>query len=671
MKILIVGGVAGGATAAARLRRLDEQAEIVMFERGEYISFANCGLPYYIGGEIEEKSSLTLQTPKSFNARFDVDVRTLSEVIAINKANKTIEVKNIKTGEIYTESYDKLVLSPGAVPLVPKIDGINSDKVFTLRNIPDTYRIKDYIDQNGPRKAVVVGGGYIGIEMAESLSNAGIDVTVVELSNHVIASIDFEMACDVHNHLRQKGVTLILNDGVTAITETAAGLNVTLGKGEILCDMIILSVGVRPESSLAVNAGLRVNPRGAIVVNEYMQTSDENIYAVGDAVEITDTVTGEKGFVPLAGPANKQGRIAADNISGIKSKYKGTLGSGILKCFDLTVACTGITETRAKQLGLNYEKSYTYSGSHASYYPGAVNMSIKIIFNKADGKLLGAQIVGYEGADKRIDVLATAMHAGMTIYDLTELELAYAPPFSAAKDPVNMAGFVAENILTEKTKVFHWDEVGDLPRDGSVTLLDIRTKYEYDNGFIDGFKNIPVDELRDNLARIDVSKPAYVVCQVGLRGHTACRILSQNGIECYNLSGGYRLWNSIFRGVVPVAKDKVINNETMQPISRTVIPVNACGLQCPGPIMKLAEAVKNAAEGDIIEIKSTDPAFGLDVEAWCRRTGNTFDSMSSEKGISTAILKKGGLKTCLTTQVGDNKNIIVFSGDLTKLSLPS
>ncbi|MEI6579552.1 MAG: FAD-dependent oxidoreductase [Eubacteriales bacterium] len=338
MKILIVGGVAGGATAAARLRRLDEQAEIVMFERGEYISFANCGLPYYIGGEIEEKSSLTLQTPKSFNARFDVDVRTLSEVIAINKANKTIEVKNIKTGEIYTESYDKLVLSPGAVPLVPKIDGINSDKVFTLRNIPDTYRIKDYIDQNGPRKAVVVGGGYIGIEMAESLSNAGIDVTVVELSNHVIASIDFEMACDVHNHLRQKGVTLILNDGVTAITETAAGLNVTLGKGEILCDMIILSVGVRPESSLAVNAGLRVNPRGAIVVNEYMQTSDENIYAVGDAVEITDTVTGEKGFVPLAGPANKQGRIAADNISGIKSKYKGTLGSGILKCFDFS--CT-------------------------------------------------------------------------------------------------------------------------------------------------------------------------------------------------------------------------------------------------------------------------------------------------------------------------------------------
>jgi len=667
MKILIVGGVAGGATAAARLRRLDEQAEIIIFERGEYISFANCGLPYYIGGQIEEKSSLTLQTPQSFNARFDVDVRTFSEMIAINKANKTVEVKNIKTGEIFTESYDKLVLSPGAVPIVPKIDGIDSDKVFTLRNIPDTYRIKDYIDQKGPKKAVIVGGGYIGIEMAESLSDAGLDVTVVELTGHVIASIDFEMACDVHNHLRQKGVTLILNDGVKAIAETGTGLNVTLGKGEILCDMVILSVGVRPESNLAKSADLTLNPRGAIVVNEYMQTSDENIYAVGDAVETTDTVTGEKGYVPLAGPANKQGRIAADNICGIKSKYKGTQGSGILKCFDLTVACTGITEARAKQLGLDYEKSYTYSGSHASYYPGAVNMSVKIIFAKSDGKILGAQIVGYDGADKRIDVIATAMHAGMTIYDLTELELAYAPPFSSAKDPVNMAGFVAENILTGKNKVFHWDEVASLPRDGSVTLLDIRTKTEYDNGFIDGFINIPVDELRVNIDKIDKTKPAYVTCQVGLRGHTACRILSGYGIECYNLSGGYRLWNSIFRGVVPVAKDKTINTETMLPINkRVVIPVNACGLQCPGPIMKLAETIKNAAEGDTIEIKSTDPAFGLDVEAWCRRTGNTFESMSSSKGITTAILKKGGLKTCSVPQGGDNKNIIVFSGDLDK-----
>ncbi len=666
MKTLIVGGVAGGATTAARLRRLDEHAEIIMFERGEYISFANCGLPYYIGGEIKEKSALTLQTPKSFFSRFHVDVRTFSEVIAINKVNKTVEVKNIKTGEIYTEHYDNLVLSPGVAPIKPKIDGVENAKVFTLRNIPDTYRIKDYIDQKGPKKAVVVGGGYIGIEMAESLSHAGLEVTVVELMDHVIATIDYDMACDVHNHLRQKGVNLILKDGVKAIEDNNTGLKVTLGNGELFCDMVILSVGVRPESGLAVNAGLTVNPRGAIIVNEYMQTSDENIYAVGDAIEITDTVTGEKGFVPLAGPANKQGRIAADNICGIKSSYRGTQGTGILKCFDLTVACTGVTEAKAKQLGLNYEKSYTYSGSHASYYPGAVNMSMKIIFDKGSGKLLGAQIVGYEGSDKRIDVLATAIYAGMTIDDLTKLELAYAPPFSAAKDPVNMAGFVAENILTGKTKVFHWDEVGDLPRDGSVNLLDIRTKAEYDNGFIDGFINIPVDELRANLDKVDKTKPAYVTCQVGLRGHTACRILSENGVDCYNLSGGYRLWNSIFRGVVPTAKDKGINTETMRPIDRTVITLDACGLQCPGPIMKLAEAVKKAQDGDILEIKTTDPAFGLDVEAWCRRTGNTFESMSSSKGITTAVLKKGGLSTCLSAQNGDNKNIIVFSGDLDK-----
>ena len=666
MKTLIVGGVAGGATAAARLRRLDEHAEIILFERGEYISFANCGLPYYIGGEITEKSALTLQTPKSFHARFNVDVRTFNEVISINKADKTVEVKNHQTGEIYTENYDKLVLSPGAVPVKPKIEGIDNEKVFTLRNIPDTYRIKDYIEINKPKKAVVVGGGYIGIEMAESLSSAGLDVTIVELMDHVIASIDYDMACDVHNHLRQKGVTLILKDGVKAVADSGNGLKVTLGTGDILCDMVILSVGVRPESELAKKAGLSLNPRGAIIVNEFMQTSDENIYAVGDAVEITDTVTGEKGIVPLAGPANKQGRIAADNISGIKSTYKGTQGSGILKCFDLTVACTGITEARAKQSGLEYEKSFTYSGSHASYYPGAVNMSVKIIFDKDNGKLLGAQVVGYDGADKRIDVLATAIHAGMTVYDLTELELAYAPPFSAAKDPVNMAGFVAENILTGKTKIFHWDEVGDLPRDGSVTLLDIRTKVEYDNGFIDGFINIPVDELRANLDKIDKSKRAYVVCQIGLRGHTACRILSQNGIDCYNLSGGYRLWNSIHRGVVPVAKDKAMNTETMQPINRIIIPVNACGLQCPGPIMKLAEAVKNAADGDTIEIQASDPAFGADVEAWSRRTGNTFEGMSTSKGITTAVLKKGGSKTCLPGPGGDNKNIIVFSGDLDK-----
>ncbi len=665
-KILIVGGVAGGASAAARLRRLDEHCEIIMFERGEYISFANCGLPYYIGGEITEKSALTLQTPQSFNARFNVDVRVNSEVISIDKQNKTVSVKNQKSGETYTESYDKLILSPGAEPVKPNIEGTDNDKVFTLRNIPDTYRIKEYIDENKPKSAVVVGGGYIGIEMAENLFEAGLDVTIVEFANHVIAPLDFDMAADVHNHIRQKGVNLILNDGVKSIEDSSTGLKITLGNGELFADMIIMSVGVKPEGTIAKNAGLEVNARNAIIVDNSMKTSDDDIYAVGDAIEITDFITGEKGFIPLAGPANKQGRIAADNICGINSTYGGTQGTGILKCFDLTVATTGITETKAKAIGLDYEKSFTYSASHASYYPGAVNMSIKIIFTKDTGKLLGAQVVGFDGVDKRLDVIATAIRAGMTIYDLTKLELSYAPPFSSAKDPVNMAGFVAENILTGKTKVFHWDAVNSLPRDGSVTLLDIRTKVEYENGTIDGFINIPVDELRANLDKLDKTKPVYVTCQIGLRGHIACRILSQNGFECYNLSGGYRLYNSIFSKNSPKPKDVKMNNETMLPTFSPTIEVNACGLQCPGPIMKLSQAVKNATDGDVIEIKTTDPAFAADVESWCRRTGNTFGGVSSEKGISKATIKKGGIQACGMSSGGNNKNIIVFSGDLDK-----
>lgn len=551
-KVLIVGGVAGGASAAARLRRLDEHSEIIMFERGKYISFANCGLPYYIGGDITEKSALTLQTPQSFNARFNIDVRINSEVISINPKNKTVEVRDSESGKIYTEGYDKLVLSPGAEPVRPNIDGFENDKVFTLRNIPDTYKIREYIENNKPESAVVVGGGYIGIEMAENLYNAGLDVTIVEFADHVIAPLDFDMACDVHNHIRQKGVRLILNDGVKSIADSSTGLKIMLSSNEeLFADMVIMSVGVRPDTSIAKDAGLKVNSRGAIIVDEHMLTSEKDIYAVGDAVEITDFVTGQKGYIPLAGPANKQGRIAADNICGIDRTYKGTQGTGILKCFDLTVATTGITELKAKELNLNYEKSFTYSASHATYYPGALNMSIKIIFDRDNGRLLGAQIVGYDGTDKRIDVLASAIRANMTVYDLTELELAYAPPFSSAKDPVNMAGYVAENILTGLTKVVHWHDIGTLPCDKNVTLLDVRTKMEYSRGKIDGFINIPVDELRQNLDMLDKSKPVYVTCQIGLRGHIACRILSQNGFECYNLSGGYRLYSSIYKNSAP------------------------------------------------------------------------------------------------------------------------
>lgn len=545
-KILIVGGVAGGASAAARLRRLDEFAEIIMFERGEYISFANCGLPYFIGGEITGQSALLLQTPASFHARFRVDVRTRQEVTAIDRAAKTVTVQNHVTGEGYTESYDKLVLSPGAAPLRPNIEGAENPRVFTLRSIPDTLQIKNYIGQNHPQSAVVVGGGYIGMEMAENLQGAGLSVTVVEFASHVIAPLDYDMACDVHNHLRAQGVRLILGDGVKAIAEKGEKLLVTLGKTALEADLVLLAVGVRPESALAEKAGLVLSPRGAIVVDEHLCTSDKNIYAVGDAVEITEFVTGEKGYIPLAGPANKQGRIAADNICGRGSVYRGTQGTGVLRCFGLTVATTGITEEKAKQLGLSYEKSFTYSASHATYYPGAESMSIKLIFNQQTGKLYGAQIVGGAGTDKRLDVLATALRAGMTVYDLAELELSYAPPYSSAKDPVNMAGYTAVNILDGLTKVFHWHEVAALPRDGSVTLLDIRTRREFEAGAIEGSINLPLDSLRENLGRLEASRPVYVICQIGLRGHVACRILSQRGYDCRNLSGGYRLYASIF-----------------------------------------------------------------------------------------------------------------------------
>lgn len=545
MKVVIIGGVAGGASAAARLRRLDEKAEIIMFERGEDISFANCGLPYYIGGEITKRSALTLQTPESFKNRFNVDVRILTEVTSIDTGRKTVVAKNLKTGEEYEESYDKLILSPGAEPLKPAIEGIDNSKVFTIRNIPDTIRIKDYINEESPKTAVIVGGGYIGVEMAENLKLAGLDVTIVELSEHLIGPLDFDMAADVQRYIKSKGIKLVLSNGVRKIEEVDDKLILQLNQGSINTDMVIMSVGVRPETNLAKTAGIKLNERGSIIVNEYMQSSEKDIYAVGDAVVVTDFITQTKAFIPLAGPANKQGRIAADNICGIRSKYTGTQGSSILKLFDMTVAITGINERTAQARGINYDKVFTYSPSHAGYYPGATNMSIKTIFEKDTGKILGAQIVGFDGVDKRCDVLATAIRAGMTGYDLTELELCYAPPFSSAKDPVNMAGFVIENTLKGIVKNFHWHDVESLPRDGSVTLLDVRTPTEVENGMIEGFINIPLDNLRNNLNKLDKSKPVYVHCHSGLRSYIACRILSGHGFDAYNLSGGYRLYESV------------------------------------------------------------------------------------------------------------------------------
>lgn len=546
-KVLIIGGVAGGASAAARLRRLNEHVEIILFEKGEYISFANCGLPYYIGGDIQNKADLTLQTPLGFKKRFNIDVRTFNEVTAIDKEKKTVTVLNHNTNETYEETYDILLLSPGAEPIRPNIEGINLSRVFTLRNIPDTYRIKDYIDNAAPKTAAVIGGGYIGVEMAENLVQAGLSVTIVEMQNQVIAPLDFDMASILHNELERNGVTLKLETALEKIEEQGSSLKVVTNKGAFDADMVILAIGVKPETKIAAEAGLKLNQRGALIVDDNMKTSDDFIFAAGDAVEVTDFIANEKAVIPLAGPANKQGRIAADNICGIKSEYRGTQGSAILKVFNLTAASTGITEKTAKRLGLNYEKSFTVSASHAGYYPGAKEMFIKTIFDKDNGKILGAQIVGSEGVDKRCDVIAAAINFKASVNDLTKLELCYAPPYSSAKDPVNMAGYVAENILNGISKIFHYHDISSLPKDGSVNLIDTRTKGEYRLGHIDGFINIPVDSLRERMNEIDKSKPVYIVCQVGLRGYLACRILSGYGYDCYNLSGGYALYKEIIK----------------------------------------------------------------------------------------------------------------------------
>ena len=545
-KVVIIGGVAGGASAAARLRRLDENAEIVIFERGKYISFANCGLPYYIGGTIQGRENLILQTPNSFRKRFNIDVRVENEVFSINREDKTVSVVVKLTGETYTENYDKLILSPGGIPIVPPVcENVESDNIFTLRSLADTDRIKGYIEYKKPRSAVVVGGGFIGIEMAENLVDAGLDVSIVELADQVIAPLDVDMACDVHNYLKRRGISLYLGNALEKMTEQDDGLVLELKNGDIRTDMLVLAIGVKPENSLAKGAELKINDRGGIVVDNYMRTSDPEIYAVGDAVEVKDFVTGQAVMMPLAGPANKQGRIAADHICGISSEYAGTQGSAVIKLFDMTVAATGINEKTAKRLDLEYDKVFLYPPGHAEYYPGAKPMSLKVLFEKNSGKLLGAQIIGAGGVDKRCDVLAVAIRAGMTAFDLARLELCYAPPYSSAKDPVNMVGFAIENVVTGKVKNFHWHDIETLPRDGSVSLLDVRTEEEYAQGGISGFANIPLDSLRDRISELDSSKPVYVNCRSGQRSYIAARILSQNGFDAYNLSGGYRLYRAL------------------------------------------------------------------------------------------------------------------------------
>ncbi len=687
MKHIIVGGVAGGATVAARLRRNDEKADILMFEKGDYISYANCGLPYYIGETIKERDRLFVQTPERFSKVFKVDVRVSSEVIAINREKKTVSVREVKTGNVYEEGYDKLVLSPGAEPVRPPIPGINLPGIFTLRNVPDTDGIKTFIDQKKPRKAVIVGAGFIGLEMAENLHSRGILVTIVEMADQVMNILDYEMAAAVHQHLKTKNVEFYLKDGVASFTAQGERIMVTLKSGKTIpSDMVILSIGVRPENGLAKAAGIELGEHGGIRVNAYLATSDPNIYALGDAAEMKNPISGKEGLVPLAGPANKQGRILADNlIFGNRKTYGGSIGTGIAKVFDLTVASTGLSEKQLKRDGVPYLSHIIHSSSHAGYYPNAIPMSIKTIFSPSDGKVLGAQIVGYEGVDKRIDLFASVISRGGTVYDLEEIEHAYAPPYSSAKDPVNMAGFVGENILQGRSVHIHWDELLALdPKE--VFLLDVRTREENALDTIEGAVNIPHDTLREHLAEIPKDKLVVIFCAVGLRGYIAERILRQNGFEnVRNLSGGFKTYSivtqkqsneDIFDSECIGMDDTIYQTENQAScpapregnVAVKSIEVDACGLQCPGPILKLKEEIDKILPGERLMETATDPGFGRDVRSWCNMTGNRLVELEEKGGKVIALIEKNAPKKAVQASLERplGTTIVVFSQDMDK-----
>lgn len=681
-KVLIVGGVAGGASAAARLRRLDETVEIVMFERDQYISFANCGLPYYIGENIKERSKLLVQTPENMKARFNIDVRINSEVIAVDALNKRVTVKSKEKG-VYEEKYDYLILSPGAKALRPNIKGIDSKKIFTLRNIPDTDAVKSFVDDNNAKSAVVIGGGYVGVEMAENLKERGLKVTLVEAAPHILAPFDSDMVVIAEKELSDNGIKLVLDNGVERFEEKESQIEVTLKNGEsVTAEMVILAIGVAPDTAFLKDSGLEFGPRGHIVVNDKMQTNMEEIYAVGDAVEVTDFVTGQKTAIPLAGPANKQGRIAADNVAGLKSSFKGTQGSAIIKVFDLTAASTGANERTLKRLNMPYKVIYVHPVSHASYYPGATPMSLKLIFND-EGKILGAQGIGYDGVDKRIDVIATTMRLGGTVQDLAELELCYAPPFSSAKDPVNMAGFVAQNVLEGKSHMVAWKDIEEYKEEDYI-LLDVRTDMEYSNGHLEGAINIPVDDLRGRLEELDKSKTIVEYCQVGLRGYVADRILTQNGFKVINVTGGYK--TSSILDFKPVSRGSNNDDSTkglkIDPDTQTVKAesedkgrfdrvLDACGLCCPGPLMQVKMCVDDLEEGKILKVTASDPGFYEDIKAWCKRTNNELVDILKQSGTITAFIRKSKIgEEAVANQVSglikDNKTMVVFSGDLDK-----
>ena len=677
MKYLIIGGVAGGATVAARLRRLDEQAEIILVERGKYVSYANCGLPYYIGGTIDDRQKLFVQTAQGFTDRFRIDIRTEQEVIAIDRAERRVNIRRVLTGETYTESYDRLVLSPGAEPLRPRIEGIDHPRILTLRNVPDTDAIKHLVEYTEVQHAVVVGGGFIGLEMAENLRHLNIETHVVEMADQVMAPLDFSMAAIVHQHLTEQGVTLHLKNGVHHFTDENGQVGVHLNDGQVLkTDLVVLSIGVRPETKLAREAGLELGTTGGIRVNACMQTSDEAIYALGDAVEVTHLVTGKPALIPLAGPANKQGRIVADNlVLGNRRTYAGSLGTSIAKVFSLTVAATGANAKLLRRENIPYIASWTHGSSHAGYYPNAVSMSLKILFAPADGRLLGAQIVGFDGVDKRIEMLEQVIQRQGTVYDLMELEHAYAPPYSSAKDPVNMAGFVADNILSGRVQTITWRD--KLLTDADSVKLDVRTAEEYALGSIPGFRNLPLDELREHLQEIPREKPVVVSCAVGLRGYLAARILMQHGFQqVFNLSGGYKTWSAatapLQQPAAPTPEGRP-QTDSAPATDTPALQVDACGLMCPGPVMQLKKNYASLAEGETLVIKATDQAFGKDVASWCKITGAELTKLDNQGGIVTTWVRKvketdEPLPSCPSTRpapaTADHKTLIVFSDDL-------
>lgn len=681
-KVVIVGGVAGGASTAARLRRLDENVDIVLFEKGEYISFANCGLPYYIGGSIKDRSKLLVQTKEGMSKKFNMDIRNLTEVMSIDRELKEVVVKEVNTGKQYREKYDVLVLSPGAEPIMLPISGIDkANNVFTLRNIPDTDKIKNHIEKNDVKNAVVIGGGFIGIEMLENLKERGINVTLVQKENQVMPPIDFEMAAIVHEHLRDNDVNLIFNDTVAKFEDNGRKLILESGL-ELEADMTIMSIGVKPSSKLAKDAGLSLTERGAIIVDEHMRTNDDSIYALGDAVSVKDYINGTDTVIPLAWPANRQGRIVADNICGRDSRYKGTLGSSVAKVFDLTVASTGNSEKLLKRMGIEYKAIHVTPMSHAGYYPGAFPVYLKLLF-KADGTILGAQAVGMEGVDKRIDVIATAIKAGMKAQDLPDIEVCYAPPYSSAKDPVNMAGYVAENVLLDEIAITDVFEVDSIIKNGEF-ILDVREDAELSTGVIEGSYHIPLGEIRERMSELPKDKIINIHCKSGLRSYLAYRILMQNGFKCRNIDGGYTLYafvkdeiqaqnndsesklNTALKEAAITEKKEEFNGE--MDIKKSI---DACGLQCPGPIRRVFEEMNLLEDGECIEVLATDPGFKKDIKAWCDTTGNELvkNEFCKENKCFKVVLKKGNDKCEVVsgnTKAKEGATLVVFSGDLDK-----